>query len=56
MTVYRLFTPEQASKLMEFCDANNIDYDIWNGEDCFILGAERIEISTDWSKIPPELC
>lgn len=52
---YRELTPEQASAVMDYCEANGMDYDIWNAADVWFGADSKVELGTDWDRVPKEL-
>jgi hypothetical protein len=52
---FRKLTNEVASQVMDYCEANHIDFDIWNAEEVWFGNSNVVEFGCDWSKIPLEL-
>ena len=53
--IFRELSKEIASTVMDYCEANGIDYDIWNAADVWFGGAEIVEFGCDWDMIPAVL-
>lgn len=53
--IYRKFDLAQADRIMNYCDSNGIEYDIWNAEDV-LLGSSFVEIGLlEWTDKIKEL-
>lgn len=56
--IYRTFSAGQAAGIMDYCDNNQISYEIWNVEDMFDQDCQVIELGlseNDWNRLPEYL-
>jgi hypothetical protein len=52
--IYRKLHSETANHVIDQCEAENIDYDVWNAEDVLFSDAEQVELGLaekDWEKL-----
>ena len=52
--LYRSLLAEQASHIMNFCEINSIEYDVWNAGAVWCGDAETVELGLepgDWDKV-----
>jgi hypothetical protein len=53
--LYRQLSARQASKVIDWCETNNQEYDIWNGPETMIAGVLWEIGVKDWDAIEKDL-
>ena len=49
---YKKISAEESTRLIDWAEENNVDWDIWNAEDVF-MGGESVELGLDrWPDFP----